>query len=176
MKKFTLLASLLMFITMSYAVNVIPVEDALKASRNFLVECMGDKANQITLVLENTEYSADGIPATYRFKVGDKGFIIVSASELANPILAFSFESNFKTGTGADIYNEQYKNDISGLQKNPSSALKIRNTWNHYLAENFTPMITRGNPSVAPLITTRWTQEKFYNTMCPFVWNTRSCW
>lgn len=168
MKKFTLLASLLMFITMSYAVSVIPVEDALKASRNFLVECMGDKANQITLVLENTEYSADGIPATYRFKVGDKGFIIVSASELANPILAFSFESNFKTGTGADIYNEQYKNDISGLQKNPSSALKIRNTWNHYLAENFTPMITRGNPSVAPLITTRWTQEKFYNTMCPY--------
>ena len=69
MKKFTLLASLLMFITMTYAVNVIPVGDAIQASKNFLSERVGAvKASQMELVLESTEYSADGTPVTYRFR------------------------------------------------------------------------------------------------------------
>ena len=106
MKKFTLLASLLMFLTMSYAVNVIPVEDAMRASRNFLAERVGaTKAGQMELVLANTEYSTEGVPVTYRFNVGEKGFIIVSATELTSPVLAYSLESNFQAGTGADLYS-----------------------------------------------------------------------
>ena len=59
MKKFTLLASLLMFVAMSYAVNVVPVEDAMRASKNFLSERVGaTKAGQLELVLVNTEYSS----------------------------------------------------------------------------------------------------------------------
>lgn len=170
MKKFTLLASLLMFITMTYAVNVIPVGDAMQASKNFLSERVGAvKASQMELVLESTEYSADGTPVTYRFSVGDKGFIIVSATDLANPILAFSLESNFKKGTGADLYTENYAKEIAYLLENPSAALKVRNSWNHYLASDFTPYnAPKGNPCVEPLVTTRWTQEQFYNTMCPY--------
>ena len=170
MKKFTLLASLLMFITMTYAVNVIPVGDAMQASKNFLSERVGAlKANQMELVLVNTEYSSEGTPVTYRFSVGDKGFIIVSATDLANPILAFSLEGNFKEGTGADIYAERYAKEMAYLMENPSAALDVRNSWNHYLATDFTPYYaTKGNPCVEPLVTTRWTQEQYYNTMCPY--------
>lgn len=168
MKKFTLLASLLMFITLSYATNVIPVDDAMKASKNFLSELIGANANQLEFVLENTEYSADGVPVTYRFKVGEKGFIIASASELANPVLAFSLESNYKGDAGAKIYAEKYKKEISELLNNPSAALKVRNSWNHYLASDFRPFAKRANDKVAPLVTTRWTQEKYYNTLCPY--------
>ena len=170
MKKFTLLASLLMFITMTYAVNVIPVGDAMQASKNFLSERVGAvKAGQMELVLVNTEYSTEGTPVTYRFSVGDKGFIIVSATNLANPILAFSLESDFQEGTGADIYTERYAKEMAYLMGNPSAALSVRNSWNHYLAANFTPYnATKGNPCVEPLITTRWTQEQYYNTMCPY--------
>ena len=169
MKKFTLLASLLMFVAMSYAANVIPVEDAMRASKNFLSERVGaTKAGQLELVLVNTEYSTEGIPVTYRFSVGDHGFIIVSATDLANPVLAYSLESNFQEGTGADIYMENYKNELSYLIDNPSAALNVRNSWNHYLAADFTPRATKGNPCVEPLVTTRWTQEQYYNTMCPY--------
>ena len=169
MKKFTLLASLLMFITMTYAVNVIPVGDAMQASKNFLSERVGAvKANQLDLVLVNTEYSEDGTPVTYRFNIGDKGFIITSATDLANPILAFSLESNFQEGTGADIYTERYAKEMAYLMNNPSAALDVRNSWNHYLAADFQPYAPKGNPSVQPLVTTRWTQEQYYNTMCPY--------
>ena len=170
MKKFTLLASLLMFITMTYAVNVIPVGDAMQASKNFLSERVGAvKAGQMELVLVNTEYSTEGTPVTYRFSVGDKGFIIVSATDLANPILAFSLESDFQEGTGADIYTKRYAKEMAYLMENPSAALNVRNSWNHYLATDFTPYnASKGNPCVEPLITTRWTQEQYYNTMCPY--------
>ncbi len=169
MKKFTLLASLLMFFAMSYATNVIPVEDAMKASKNFLTERVGQtKANQLEIVLVNTEYSEEGIPVTYRFQIGNKGFMIVSATELANPVLAFSLESNFKEGFGADLYTEQYKRELSALTTNPEYALKVRNSWEHYLSTNFEPAVKRGNPCVEPLVTTKWTQEKYYNTLCPY--------
>lgn len=169
MKKFTLLASLLMFITMSYAVNVIPVEDAMKASKNFLSERIGmAKASQMELTLVNTEYAPDGTPATYRFRVGDNGFMVVSASDLTNPVLAYSLESNFENGTGADLYMERYAKEVSYLMSNPAAALSTRNSWNHYLASNFKPYSAKGNPCVEPLVTTRWTQEQFYNAMCPY--------
>ena len=169
MKKFTLLASLLMFITLSYAVNVIPVEDAMRASKNFLSERVGaTKAGQMELTLVNTEYSAEGTPVTYRFSVGDKGFMIVSATDLANPVLAYSLESNFETGTGADIYTERYAEQLSYLMGNPSAALSTRNDWSHYLAAAFKPYAVKGNPCVEPLVTTRWTQEQFYNQYCPY--------
>ena len=169
MKKFTLLASLLMFVAMSYAVNVVPVEDAMRASKNFLSERVGaTKAGQLELVLVNTEYSSEGVPVTYRFSVGDHGFIVVSATDLANPVLAYSLESNFQEGTGADIYMENYKRELSYLIDNPSAALNIRNSWDHYLAADFKPFSTKGNPCMEPLVTTLWTQEQYYNTMCPY--------
>ena len=169
MKKFTLLASLLMFVAMSYAVNVVPVEDAMRASKNFLSERVGaTKAGQLELVLVNTEYSTEGVPVTYRFSVGDHGFIIVSATDLANPVLAYSLESNFQEGTGADLYTESYAKELSYLISNPSAALNVRNSWDHYLAANFQPYAPKGNPCVQPLVTTRWTQEQYYNTMCPY--------
>ena len=169
MKKFTLLASLLMFVAMSYAANIVPVEDAMRASKNFLSERVGaTKAGQLELVLVNTEYSAEGVPVTYRFSVGEKGFIIVSATDLANPVLAYSLESNYQANTGAEIYNEMYTNSLSHLINNPSDALPIRNSWDHYLASNFQPYAVKGNPCVEPLVTTLWTQERYFNTNCPY--------
>lgn len=172
MKRFTLLASLLMFITMSYAVNVIPVEDAMKASKNFLAERVGAaRASQMELVLVNTEYSEEGTPVTYRFSVGDKGFIVVSATELANPILAFSLESNYKEGTGADLYMDKYAKELAYLMENPSTALVERNSWNKYLSPAASSAkdgdSTTAYTGIEPLVTTRWTQEKYYNTLCP---------
>ena len=168
MRKFTLLASLLMFITMSYAVNVIPVEDAMKASKNFLAERVGaTKAGQMELTLVSTEYSAEGMPVTYRFNVGNNGFMIVSATDLANPVLAYSLESNFQNGTGADLYTERYAKELSYLVSNPSAALESRNSWSHYLASDFRAYSAKGNPCVEPLVTTRWDQSLYYNTACP---------
>lgn len=181
MKKFILLVSLVAVFTLGYSSNVVPVETAMKASKNFLSERVGDMgAKNMALTLTYTEYDENGTPLFYRFQVGDKGFMIVSATDLATPVLAYSLESNFVEGTTADFYCKKYKEDLSYLVKNPSSALKTSKLWNRYLSDNYSVNSPKGNPCVEPLVTTTWTQETYYNTQCPmnpeadFDWDLRA--
>lgn len=168
MKKFILLVSLVAVFTLGYSSNVVPVKTAMKASKNFLAERVGTMgAKSMALTLTYTEYDENGTPLFYRFQVGDKGFMIVSATDLATPVLAYSLESNFVEGTTADFYCKKYKEDLSYLVKNPSSALKTSKMWNRYLSDDFTVNTAKGNPCVEPLVTTTWTQETYYNTQCP---------
>ncbi|MCQ2283445.1 MAG: C10 family peptidase [Bacteroidales bacterium] len=181
MKKVFLLVSLMAVIVLGYCSHVVPVETAMKASQNFLSERVGvSGAKSMTLTLAYTEYSEEGTPLYYRFQVGDKGFMIVSATDLATPILAYSLESNFTQGTGVEFYCDQYKKDLAYLVKNPTSALATSNLWSRYLSDNFQVNAPKGNPCVEPLVTTSWTQETYYNTMCPmnpqadFDWDLRA--
>lgn len=169
MKKFTILVSLVAMVVLGFASNVIPVETAMKASKNFLSERMGVKnANNLQMTLVYTEYAENGEPVFYRFQVGEKGFMIVSATDLATPVLAYSLESNFKTGTGADLYCSKYQKQLSYVKQHPSTALATANMWKTYASDNFqmSPR-TKGTPCIEPLVTTTWTQEKYYNTYCP---------
>ncbi|MBR4135504.1 MAG: C10 family peptidase [Bacteroidales bacterium] len=170
MKKITLLVCLLAVSLWGFASHVIPVETAMKASKNFLSERTGvSDAKGMDLTLVYTEYTATGEPVYYRFQVGDKGFMIVSATDMATPVLAYSLESNFKSGTGVDLYCTQYKEELTYLIENPSTVSSAKASWDYYTRDNFT--ITRqakGNPCVQPLVTTRWNQDTYYNGQCPY--------
>lgn len=168
MKKFILLVSLLAVMSLSYSASVVPVEDAVKASKNFLSERIGSmEAQSMTITLAHTEYAQDGTPLYYRFQVGDKGYIIVSATDLATPVLAYSLEGNYNSKTDAEYFCNQYKNQLAYLNQNPQTALPGNNTWKHYLNDNFQIRPHKGAPAVEPLVTTQWTQETYYNTYCP---------
>ncbi|MCR4965853.1 MAG: C10 family peptidase [Bacteroidales bacterium] len=169
MKKITLLVCLLAVSLWGFASHVVPVETAMKASKNFLSERVGvSDAKGMELTLVYTEYAETGEPLFYRFQIGNKGFMIVSATDLATPVLAFSLESNFKEGTGADLYCTKYKEDLAYLIQNPTSALSTKDMWKHYTSDNFTVRQTKGSPCVEPLVTTTWNQDTYYNTMCPY--------
>ena len=133
MKKFILLFSLVALIFMGYATNVVPVSEAMKVSRNFLSERMGSmEAQNLELTLTYTQYDEEGNPLFYRFQVGEKGFIIISATELASPVLAYSLESNYQTGTGADFYCEKFTDQISYLIQNPEASVVNKADWDRY--------------------------------------------
>ncbi|MBO4488271.1 MAG: C10 family peptidase [Bacteroidales bacterium] len=169
MKKITLLVCLLAVSLWGFASHVIPVETAMKASKNFLAERVGvSDAKGMDLTLVYTEYTAAGDPVFYRFQIGDKGFMIVSATDQATPVLAYSLESNFKAGTGADLYCTQYKNELTYLIEHPSVTSSARTLWDHYTSENFTVSQAKGNPCVQPLVTTEWNQDTYYNAQCPY--------
>ena len=169
MKKFTILVSLVAMVVLGFASNVIPVETAMKASKNFLSERMGVKnANNLQMTLVYTEYAENGEPVFYRFQVGEKGFIIVSATDLVTPVLAYSLESNYKTGTTADFYCKQYKNVISDVIKHPEYAASNKAAWARYMSTpNLDVKGAKSAPYVEPLITTTWDQYPFYNQYCP---------
>ena len=168
MKKFILLFSLVALIFMGYVTNVVPVSDAMKISRNFLSERMGSmEAQNLELTLAYTQYDEAGNPLFYRFQIGDKGFIIVSATELASPVLAYSMESNYQTGTGADFYCEKFTDQISFLIQNPQASVAQKSEWDHYKNFSLNTKAVKKSPYMEPLITTEWDQYPYYNQYCP---------
>lgn len=168
MKKFILLMSILAVFVFGNASNTVPVEDAVKASLNFLSERIGSPAGQFkTLTLAYTEYDEDGTPLYYRFQVGDKGFIIVSATYLATPVLAYSLEENYGGGDGISYLCGKYKSHLNALVKDTKSNLQPNENWAYYLNNNFKIRSSKGLPAIEPLTTTCWSQEKYYNTYCP---------
>ena len=107
-----------------------------------------------------------------------EGFVIVSADDVARPILGYS-----KTGT-LDIENlpankkgwiSMYNDEIKYAQSNNlQSSDEARQAWAEVLENRF----TAAEVVVAPLLTTTWDQQPYYNKYCPtitvFNWNTLS--
>ena len=171
MKKFILSFALVMLVLFGYSQNLVSVETAMNASRNFLSERVGSNTKGLSMTHVYTEYDVDGTPLFYRFQVGEKGFMIVSATDLAIPVLAYSLEANFEPGTGADFYCNKYKKQLSILNENPALALpEASQAWAKYARNDFRldSKGPKGTPCVEPLVTTKWTQETYYNAMCPF--------
>lgn len=168
MKKFMLLVSLLAVITFGFSSNVVPVSDAVKVSKNFLSERIGSmEAQNYSIELVYTEYSENGTPVYYRFQVGDKGFIMISATDQVSPVLAYSLESNFSNSPAVAYLCGKYKAQISEAMANPAPK-SVRAEWNRYLTDKFQLTQTKSNNSVEPLVTTTWNQSPFYNAQCPY--------
>lgn len=168
MKKFMLLVSLLAVITFGFSSNVVPVSDAVKVSKNFLSERIGSmEAQNYSIELVYTEYAENGTPVYYRFQVGQKGFIMISATDQVSPVLAYSLESNFTNNPAVAYICGKYKTQIAEVMANP--APKSANAeWQRYLSDNFQIRAPKSNNSVEPLVTTTWNQSPFYNSECPF--------
>lgn len=155
----------------AYAGNI-SSQEAKKVAKNFLSETYVSQNINLQLsdlVLEATETDEAGEPVFYRFSINGNGFVLVSATDLVTPVLAYSFESAYKSNPMSDRFLEKYKRQISDVKAGRVSKLSAATTaWEHFSAENFVPVRTRDNDFVDPLITTTWTQETYYNTYCPY--------
>ena len=169
MKKFMLLVSLLAVITFGFSTNVVPVSDAVKVSKNFLSERIGSmEAQNYSIELMYTEYASDGTPVYYRFQVGDRGFIMISATNQVSPVLAYSLEGTFSETPAVSYLCGKYKEELSEIvaMPTPKSANK---EWARYLSDNFQLRATKDEVErVEPLVTTLWNQAPIYNSECPY--------
>jgi hypothetical protein len=104
-------------------------------------------------------------PDLYVFKIGKKGFAIMSADDKAEAILAYSEESNI------DLKNmppqlewmlESYKEQIRFITSNSSNPKS--DSWDNILNNKF-HSIAAGQ--VNPLMSTTWNQAPYYNDKCP---------
>ena len=98
-----------------------------------------------------------------------KGFAIVSASDAAYPILAFSSDKTFPTENilpAVQLWLDFYSDQIQQIQtQNLPASLMIAEAWQKYSSDNFMP--NRSRDVVEPLVSSLWNQCKYYNTMCP---------
>ena len=104
----------------------------------------------------------------YVFKLLPEGFILVSADDRSEPVLAYSFKNNFSYNKLSDWQNEwleQYKTQINFIINNSGDISTYRKKWNLLLnGKNQREDII----TVGPLITAKWHQGDPYNLSCPY--------
>ena len=164
---------LILLACISFHVMAINEEQAILVTQNFLKEknIAQDRALSKITVMELVK--KEGSDLYYIMKLGDnEGFVIVSASEFVPPVIGYSFENEFQWQPAVQFYLDHYANFIlyeEALKKTPDP--DITQQWEHFLQEDFIPHSVRA-VGIPPLITTRWNQDKYYNTYCP--WDGRS--
>lgn len=140
---------------------------AVQVCQRFLME-----KNQLSsldnLKLAETYTQDNGEAALYRFQLPGTGFVVVSASTTTPPVLAYSFDNPFELIPPVRDLFHLYKQEIAAAEKEHWDAKpEAAAAWERYLADEFSMPKTRGT-SAGPLLTTRWNQNKFYNTYCPW--------
>lgn len=95
-------------------------------------------------------------PAIYIFEQNQEGYMIVSADDVAAPILGYSTTGSFDPDNMPDNMRwwlNQYKEEIEYATQNGAEAY----------AANVRP----ARPEIAPIIKTQWDQTGPYNRLCP---------
>lgn len=170
MKKSILLFILVSLFSFSFATKpVVTVNEAKQTATNFLTEMCYINAASINLTLQHTEIDENGEPLFYRFQLNNQGFVIVSATELYYPVVAFSYESNYENCKENAAFCEGYKKDIRDAKtaQMPVSTDATK-AWNRYNTKNFSRTKDAVVNECQPLLTTNWGQKEFYNQYCPF--------
>ena len=106
----------------------------------------------------------------YIFNFDKTGFVIVSADDIAVPILGYVFEHNYTTENHPPQFDamlasfrEQIiyakNNDLSPPQETVDKWNRLKVTTDMFVPENIR--------TVGPLLSTTWNQGQFYNESCP---------
>ncbi len=112
------------------------------------------------------------IPALYSFNISGNGFVIVSASNCVEPVLAYSPVGSLdpeNVNPACRAMLNSYVEIISVLQNEEAAqTATYKQRWDELLNHTFTC-----NPeSKAILIQTKWGQDYPYNTFCPVIRDT----
>jgi len=143
MKNIPLLLSVLFF---SCTVNATPVSQSTgeTLAKNFFTITTGYKVNNVAVAY--TEYDKSNTPVYYVFNINQgqntgQGFVIVSAENATNPVLAYGNENktytvpSTKGGAGNVLFwmNKQKTDIITIRNMNLSAAPSVAALWAYYL-------------------------------------------
>jgi len=131
---------------------------------------------KLTIVYQDfnpTKFKSLTEPCFYIFNVNNNnGFVIVSADDRIIPILGYSLSGNYSENDEMPpAYVEwmnHYKEQIIYLKSNNllKTSKTINSNWLKYTAKH-TLKSTTVNDEVSPLVSTTWSQECYYNNLCP---------
>ena len=139
-------------------------ETAQKVATTFLNN-NGAKSAQLTDLSKEA-----GFPNLYIFNA-EQGFVVMSADDCVQPILGYSLTGEF---VAEDMpsnvrgwlrgYNDEIQSAIENQQKASTETAKL---WKELINGN--SKVAKATTVVAPLIQTKWNQNKYYNNLCPAV-------
>ncbi|MFN8254505.1 MAG: C10 family peptidase [Bacteroidales bacterium] len=168
-------AAILYFLFFSFKLLSEPVnpEFAKSVAINFLTgkDFKNAAISTPELELYKSALKNSGLNNIYIFNLtNQEGFIIVSADNSTFPILGYSFSNHFDEAYNQpDGFKEWLENSCSQiefiLEKKLPPSPEIRKAWEN-LAKNNKNVLKNTN-EVSPLLSTKWNQGKYYNSLCP---------
>ncbi|MGN0033903.1 MAG: C10 family peptidase [Candidatus Limimorpha sp.] len=111
--------------------------------------------------------SSRGTACLYVFNIGD-GFVIVSADDIAMPILGYSEEGNLTSGNIPDALNAYLLHFTEQIQYgiDNGTATNAARIWERVMTDGSISE-TRNKTVVTPLVSSLWNQDYPYNMLCP---------
>lgn len=160
----------------AFSVHADPIDTAtaIKAGKAYLANACEEKVN-VQLSMRQTLRGEDGSATLYIFDIDEYGFILVSADDLVEPVLGYSFNGiydetrispNFRhwlEGCSADIYAIAHRQS----EVEPLVAAMAKEEWTALRTQDFEYYARKAKNNVDPLITTHWEQGGGYNNFCP---------
>jgi len=154
--------------------GIVPPEIAALVAKNFYAERANLRDLQsyqdLRAELAETVTWNESLPVYYVYSINRGGFVLVSATDLCIPVLGFSFEGSFdKNLSNVASWMTFYENQIRYQLENESSSITdISGEWDRLRVTD--PLLLNdfnGITSVAPLLVSKWNQDKYYNGHCP---------
>ncbi len=109
------------------------------------------------------------LPMLHIWAVDDQGFIIMSASDLASPVLAYSFNSQATRNPNPEVrfWLNQYNTEIAEAEAAGLENIEAAAAWQSLLTSPV-PATPVSIINVPELMHTRWDQGEPYNKYCPY--------
>ncbi len=170
MKKIVLV-SLALFCTLLSFGRTVPLNTAKLTGYHFLQQKLGSDVvpDVNSLILEYTSRGSTGVFGYYVFNVSH-GFVMVSGEDAIMPILAYSTTRNFNSGhlpPSVSAYIGSYQNQAEFVvTRNISASPEVSAKWNTII--NNIPETRARTTVVAPLLSSTWNQNPYYNDSCPY--------
>lgn len=118
--------------------------------------------------LKDCEYLRDGGEISMAVLHFDHGFLLLSAEDAVMPVLAYDFTNDIDLSNlapGVEFLLSQYQNEIAvARSENLAQSERVAEAWRElrHPSRSVTTEVV-----VAPLITARWNQNKYYNYYSP---------
>lgn len=112
-----------------------------------------------------------GVPAIYIFNLGEDGYVIVTGSTSAEPIVSYSYESALDVDNMPPSMNwwlNGWAAAVSQAQNEGTEAsMEIEKKWDNLLNHSI-PMTANGTKARKFLLKDFWSQDDPFNGMCPY--------
>lgn len=153
--------------------QTVDFELAKNIASSFLTVKKGEiqKSNQV-VSSQYTIYGESGNPLLYIINFERNGFVIVSANQSVEPVLAYSTDSKFPfdgTNPAAEDWARAYAEGIAhAVETKLVPSDEIKSKWSDAEKGIFpTKEQKSGTTLVGPLLTSKWNQDRYYNEHCP---------
>ena len=151
---------------------------AKTVAQQFLSSQQGITVNQEKISLHK-EIMVNNQTLIYVFNLAqdqNHAFVIVSADDIARPILGYSLEDTFSFQNAPDHliawFSDYEKSILWGIQNNIDATEDIKRAWDQL--RNQKNIIGKRQGSVSPMMKAAWNQVPYYNDLCPLDGTKRS--